>query len=318
MTDFPLIPLRPGENYRFHFDATKCIGCKCCEVACHEQNNNPPEVKWRQVGEIEGGEFPDTKRFYISMACNHCGDPSCLNGCPVDAYYKDEKTGIVRMKENACIGCQYCTWNCPYGAPQFNKERGMATKCDMCHGRIDQGQNPACVAACPSGALEIERFNVEEWKKDISSQANAPGVPDSAITQSTTRITPPKKNGFDLNRIDDYRIRPEHPHYSLILLTVLTQLAVGGFGSLLILEWLNYFESHSAARDMVPSLPEFFGLFLKRTHLVMLGTVLLALNASFFHLGRPLYAVRALKMWRRSWLSREVLFFSLFSLLLLC
>ncbi|MBI2340697.1 MAG: dimethyl sulfoxide reductase anchor subunit [Deltaproteobacteria bacterium] len=300
MADEPLIPLKPGENYRFHFDATKCIGCKCCEVACHEQNNNPPAVKWRQVGEIEGGEFPQTKRFYISMACNHCLDPSCLTGCPVDAYTKDEKTGIVRMKEDACIGCQYCTWNCPYGAPQFNKERGMVTKCDMCHGRIEQGQNPACVEACPSGALEIERFNVEEW---TISQANAPGVPDAAITRSTTRITPPKKNGFDLKRIDDYRLQPEQPHYSLVLLTVLTQLAVGGFGSLLILEWLNYFKS----------LPEFFGRFLNIAHLAMLGTVLLALNASFFHLGRPLHAVRALKMWRRSWLSREVLFFSLFA-----
>ena len=300
MIDRPLLPLKPGENYRFHFDATKCIGCKCCEVACHEQNNNPPEVKWRQVGEIEGGLFPDTKRFYISMSCNHCGDPACLNGCPVDAYYKDETTGIVRIKDDVCIGCQYCTWNCPYGAPQFNKERGMVTKCDMCHGRIERGQNPACVEACPSGALEIERFKVEEWK---ISEANAPGVPDASITQSTTRITPPEKNGFDLNRIDAYRIQPEHPHYSLILLTVLTQLAVGGFGSLLTLEWLDYFKN----------LPDFFGRFLKIAHLVMLGTVVIALNASFFHLGRPLHAIRALKMWKRSWLSREVLFFSLFA-----
>jgi len=302
MAEQPIIPLQPGENYRFHFDATKCIGCKCCEVACHEQNNNPADVKWRHVGEIEGGEFPETKRFYISMACNHCGDPSCLNGCPVDAYHKDEKTGIVRMKEDVCIGCQYCTWNCPYGAPQVNKERGMITKCDMCYGRIEQGLNPACVEACPSGALEIERFNVEEWNKDLS-EANAPGVPDASLTKSTTRITPPKQNGFDLNRIDSYRIKPEQAHFSLILLTVFTQLAVGGFGCLLILEWLHHFLH----------LPDFFGKFLKIGHLAMLGTVLLALNTSFFHLGRPLHAIRALKMWKRSWLSREVLFFSLFA-----
>lgn len=303
----PIIPLAPGENYRFHFDATKCIGCKCCEVACHEQNNNPPEVKWRKVGEIEGGVFPETKRLYVSMACNHCLDPACMTGCPVDAYYKDEKTGVVRMKDNACIGCQYCTWNCPYGAPQFNAERGMVTKCDMCHNRIAEGNNPACVAACPSEALKIEHFNVAELTKDFMAgtvpEANAPGVPDAAITRSTTRITPPKKNGFDLNRIDQYRIHPEHPHYSLILLTVLTQLAVGGFISLFILELIHHFAG----------LPDFFGQFLKMGHLAMLGTALLALNTSFFHLGRPLHAIRALKMWRRSWLSREVLFFSLFA-----
>lgn len=298
----PAIPLQSGEQYRFHFDATKCIGCKCCEVACHEQNNNPPEVKWRQVGEIEGGEFPETKRFYISMSCNHCEDPACLNGCPVDAYYKDEKTGIVRMKENACIGCQYCTWNCPYGAPQFNPERGMVTKCDMCHNRLEEGNRPACVEACPSGALEIEIFNPKEGQKDYS-HANAPGVPDALITKSTTRITPPAKNGFDLTRIDTYRLQPEKPHYSLILLTVLTQLAVGGFTSLFILELLNYFQD----------LPLFFGKFIKVGHLTMLGMAFLALNTSVFHLGCPLFAIRALKMWKRSWLSREVLFFSLFA-----
>ncbi|MBI4208533.1 MAG: dimethyl sulfoxide reductase anchor subunit [Deltaproteobacteria bacterium] len=298
----PEIPLQPGENYRFHFDATKCIGCKCCVVACHEQNNNPPEVQWRQVGEIAGGEFPETKHFYISMSCNHCQDPSCLKGCPVDAYYKDKTTGVVLMKEDTCIGCQYCTWNCPYGAPQYNEERKMVTKCDMCHNRIAEGNRPACVEACPSEALTIERFNVEEWREN-STEANAPGVPDSSITQSTTRITLSKEKGIALNRIDDSRVKPEKPHYSLILLTVLTQLAVGGFSCLFALEWLDrFFHLHSFCES-----------FLKIGHLTMLGTALLALHASVFHLGRPLYAIRAIKMWKRSWLSREVLFFTLFA-----
>ena len=69
------IPLRtpdPGEQYRFHFDMKKCIGCKCCVVACNEQNGNPAAINWRRVGEIEGGWFPDTTRSYLSMGCNHC------------------------------------------------------------------------------------------------------------------------------------------------------------------------------------------------------------------------------------------------------
>src|SRR5437868_14226206 len=60
-----LIPQRsllPGEQYRFHFDMTKCIGCKCCVVACNEQNGNPAEINWRRVGEIEGGRYPNTHR----------------------------------------------------------------------------------------------------------------------------------------------------------------------------------------------------------------------------------------------------------------
>ena len=66
-----------GEQYRFHFDMSKCIGCKCCVVACNEQNGNPAAIQWRRVGEIEGGYYPDTSRFYLSMGCNHCVEPTC-------------------------------------------------------------------------------------------------------------------------------------------------------------------------------------------------------------------------------------------------
>ena len=154
----PRMPLRspaPGEQYRFHLDMGKCIGCKCCVVACNEQNGNPASINWRRVGEIEGGWYPQTHRSYLSMGCNHCLEPTCLSGCPVDAYTKDPTTGIVLHSADTCIGCQYCTWNCSYGVPQYNSERGVVGKCDMCHGRLELGQAPACVSACPSGAIAI-------------------------------------------------------------------------------------------------------------------------------------------------------------------
>jgi nitrate reductase beta subunit len=94
--------LRDGEQFRFHFDMTRCIGCRCCEVACNEQNNNPPDVTWRRVGEIEGGNYPNVARLHLSMACNHCLEPSCLEGCPVDAYDKLDN-GIVTHDAEACI-----------------------------------------------------------------------------------------------------------------------------------------------------------------------------------------------------------------------
>src|SRR6187401_2912576 len=124
-----------GEQYRFHFDMGKCIGCKCCVVACNEQNGKPAEINWRRVGDIEGGFFPAVAQNHLSMGCNHCLEPTCLQGCPVDAYSKDSITGIVRHSADACIGCQYCTWNCSYGVPQFNPARGVVGKCDMCHRR---------------------------------------------------------------------------------------------------------------------------------------------------------------------------------------
>src|SRR6202163_4231548 len=165
----PQRALLPGEQYRFHFDMGKCIGCKCCVVACNEQNGNPAAINWRRVGEIEGGWYPTTERSYLSMACNHCVNPTCMSGCPVDAYTKDPATGIVLHSADACIGCQYCVWNCPYSVPQFNPERGVVGKCDMCHSRLSDGLEPACVNACPEAAIEIEIVNMAAWREDFAA-----------------------------------------------------------------------------------------------------------------------------------------------------
>ncbi len=188
-----LIPNRPlseNEQYRFHFNMTKCIGCRSCEIACNEQNGNPADILWRRIGEIEGGTYPDTKRHYLSMGCNHCLDADCIKGCPVDAYTKDPVTGIVLHSADACIGCQYCVWNCPYSVPQFNAARGVVGKCDMCHGRLTEGLEPACVNACPESAIEIEIVDKTAWRIDYAA-AESPGMPAAGHTISTTRITLP-------------------------------------------------------------------------------------------------------------------------------
>ncbi|HEV2325779.1 MAG TPA: DmsC/YnfH family molybdoenzyme membrane anchor subunit [Terracidiphilus sp.] len=284
----------PGEQYRFHFDMTKCIGCKCCVVACNEQNGNPADILWRRVGEIEGGIYPDTRRHYLSIGCNHCLEPTCMTGCPVDAYSKDELTGIVRHSAEACIGCQYCTWNCSYGVPQFNPERGVIGKCDMCYGRLEQGQSPACVIACPEDAIQIEIVRVDEWRKEYKELANSPGMPSADDSLSTTRITLPKSTSHGLHRVDLGHLHPESPHWPLVFMTVLTQLSVGAFTAI----WRMQAAGAGANRNAA---------------LIALLIALCALSASTLHLGRPIHAARALRMWRRSWLSREVLLFTLFA-----
>jgi formate dehydrogenase iron-sulfur subunit len=150
-----LLPLNDGEQYRFVFDMTACIGCHSCEVACAEQNDLPVEVAWRRVGEVEGGAYPTTKRFSMSMACNHCLEPTCLEGCPTEAYVK-LSNGVVQHHAEDCIGCQYCTWNCPYSVPVFHAARKIVSKCDMCLPRLEQGSTSACVDACPTRAIGIE------------------------------------------------------------------------------------------------------------------------------------------------------------------
>ena len=284
----PVRALEQGEQYRFHFNMTKCIGCRSCEVACNEQNGNPADIRWRRIGEIEGGSWPNTSRFYLSMGCNHCLSADCLNGCPVDAYKKDPVTGIVLHSAEACIGCEYCVWNCPYSVPQFNAERGVVGKCDMCHGRLTSGLEPACVNACPENAIEIEIVDQLEWRSDHAA-ANAPGMPSAGHTISTTRITLPENAVSTLERVDVETLRPEHPHWSLVWMTSLIQLSAGTLATALCL--------HRAGPVELT---------------LILALTVLTLNISVFHLGRPAYAWRALKMWRRSWLSREVLLFGLF------
>jgi Fe-S-cluster-containing dehydrogenase component/DMSO reductase anchor subunit len=291
---FPQRAPQAGEQYRFHFDMTKCIGCKCCVVACNEQNGNPAAINWRRVGEIEGGYFPNTQRHYLSMGCNQCIEPSCLIGCPVEAYTKNPLTGVVEHSADACIGCQYCTWNCSYGVPQYNAERGVVGKCDLCHNRLSDGMAPACVQACPEGAIAIEIVNIAEWRADYLS-ANAPGLPSADDSISTTRITLPENLPPDTGRVDTQQIRPEHPHLPLVFMLVLTQLAVGAFGML----WLLDLWGH-AARLWISAMAS----------LALAGV---SLGASTLHLGRPVYAWRAMRGLRHSWLSREVLGLSLFA-----
>jgi Fe-S-cluster-containing dehydrogenase component/DMSO reductase anchor subunit len=284
----------PGEQYRFHFDMKKCIGCKCCVVACNEQNGNPAAINWRRVGEIEGGFFPNATRSYLSMGCNHCLEPTCMSGCPVDAYSKDAVTGIVRHSADACIGCQYCTWNCSYGVPQYNADRGVVGKCDMCHGRLELGQSPACVSACPEGAIAIEIVNIADWRSAVDGAAASSGLPTDDHSLSTTRITMPDALPPNAKPRDITHVKPEHPHWPLVVMTVLTQMSVGAFTTIWLLQLLGVSRLGVAA---------FASL--------LVGA--LALNASTLHLGRPVHAYRALKMWRRSWLSREVLLFTSFS-----
>ncbi|EDZ61224.1 molybdopterin oxidoreductase, iron sulfur subunit [Sulfurimonas gotlandica GD1] len=291
--------LQEGEQYRFHFDATACVGCHCCEVACNEQNNNPADIKWRRVGEMEGGEFPAFTQLFNSMSCNHCIDPECLKGCPTNSYIKISETGIVVHDDDTCIGCQYCTWNCPYEVPTYHEERKIVTKCHMCHERLDVGQTPACVQACPSGAIEIEVVNIQKWlEKDIDKEGNMPFLPDARITNSTTRYTLPKKLPDSMKEVDEHILKPAHSELPLVFMTVLTQISLGGFAVLFLGDIMSLlgFEKVNWMMALLVMLPAAIGLPL-----------------SALHLGRPFLALTAMKNIKTSWLSREALALGVFT-----
>ena len=192
---------------------------------------------------------------------------------------------------DACIGCQYCTWNCSYGVPQYNAERGVVGKCDMCHNRLADGRAPACVNACPEEAIQVEIVNIAEWRADYSA-ANAPGLPSADDSISTTRITLPEKA--------DARVRARRPPSHAARGSALAAGVHAG--------------AHAAFGGRLPvSVARAAGRAATRRHRVAGAWPACRLGASTLHLGRPIYAWRALKMWRRSWLSREVLLFSLFA-----
>ena len=134
------------KQHGFYFNADNCIACHACEAACSEKNDNPAHIAFRSVGFVEGGTFPDYQRVNISMACNHCDDPVCLKGCPTRAYTKFAEYGAVLQDPDICFGCGYCTWVCPYNAPQLDPVKGQVSKCNMCVDRLEVGLKPACVA----------------------------------------------------------------------------------------------------------------------------------------------------------------------------
>jgi anaerobic dimethyl sulfoxide reductase subunit B (iron-sulfur subunit) len=142
-----------AKQLAFYVNIAECVGCKACQVACKDKNDLPEGIRWRRVFEYEGGEWVNQDgtlipsnlfSYFVSSACMHCENPICLEVCPAEAISKRDD-GIVLIDEQKCVGCRYCSWACPYGAPQFNEKRGVMTKCTFCSDLIDQGGSPACV-----------------------------------------------------------------------------------------------------------------------------------------------------------------------------
>ena len=150
-------------KYGFIIDNRKCIGCHACTTACKSENDVPVGVNRTYVKQVEKGEFPDTRRIFSVMRCNHCTDAPCVTICPVEALYTRED-GIVDFDNNRCIGCKSCMQACPYDALYIDPDTHTAAKCNYCAHRVDVGREPACVSVCPEHAIiagDMENPNTE-------------------------------------------------------------------------------------------------------------------------------------------------------------
>ena len=312
------------KQHGFFFNADNCIACHACEAACSEKNDNPAHIAFRSVGFVEGGTYPNVQRLNISMACNHCDNPVCLKGCPTRAYTKFAEYGAVLQDPDICFGCGYCTWVCPYNAPQLDPVKGQVSKCNMCVDRLEVGLKPACAAACLGKALD---FGVIENVPAGRSQAKTeiPGFPRSDITHPNIRFQQTRVPARDMLRLDSAPLKyhrqddepsaagryvptldPKHGHkrqWNLktllgshenahIAFTLSVQAVMGAFVMLL--------------------LPAFAGLNTPFALLVLLALMSFGLARLNLHLGKPLRFYRGFNNWRLSPVSREIAGVSLF------
>jgi len=179
----------------FLVDSASCSGCKACQAACKDRHGVAVGILWRRVYEIAGGGWtrdgsglvPQVFAYNLSIACNHCEEPICAEVCPTGAMRRRED-GLVLVDAERCVGCRYCAWACPYGAPQYDETAGRMTKCTFCADLLDQGLPPACVAACPMRALDFGERGALEAERGLRPDAFP--LPDPGLTSPGLALIP--------------------------------------------------------------------------------------------------------------------------------
>lgn len=185
-----------GKQLGFFIDTSLCSGCSACQVACKDKNDIQDDRAFRRILKVETGGFVPSGDAYVnnvaaytmSISCNHCSDPVCVRNCPTTAMTKREEDGVVFVDLKKCIGCGLCAWSCPYGAPQMNTATGQMSKCDFCIDLQAQGEDPACVAACPLRAIDYGP--IDELREKYGSLADIRGLPDSSQTKPNLVVRP--------------------------------------------------------------------------------------------------------------------------------
>ncbi len=184
-------------QYGFYFDSSRCTGCKTCTMACKDFYDIGTDRDWRRVYEYGGGDWqqnpdgswqPDVYSYYMSISCNHCEEPACAQACPTGAMHKRAQDGLVVVYQDRCIGCQYCSMACPYGAPQYDAKKNVMSKCHGCFERVEEGKQPICVQACPLRVLDFGP--ISELREKYGSEASIAPLPSATITQPNLVVTP--------------------------------------------------------------------------------------------------------------------------------
>lgn len=161
-------------------DLDTCVGCHACVVSCKQWNTSgtlgaltdydpygkePNGVAFNRVRSYEVDEYPNNKTVNMPMSCMHCETAECVTVCPTGASFKREEDGIVLVDQDKCMGCNLCSWACPYGARELDQASGTMKKCTLCVDRIydtelsEAERQPACVLTCPTRARHFGDFD---------------------------------------------------------------------------------------------------------------------------------------------------------------
>lgn len=280
----------------FLFDLNRCTGCQACAIACTIENGLAFGSSWRRIDTYNESRHPAAPSWHLSLACNHCAQAPCMTSCPALAIRRDTATGAVLIEEDACIGCGYCVWACPYDAPRYDPTDGVMRKCTLCNHRLQDGYDPACVSHCPTGALGYGALDGDGRVAEVTGCPDlgiGPAIRFTPLKQDRTR---PLLDGAHDARAESAigapRARAESAitlrrEWPLVLFTLITAALV----ALVI----------GAAAGAVTLPP---GIFL--------ATALLGMGLGMMHLGRKERAWRAVLNVRSSWLSREIVLYSAF------
>ena len=208
-------------RFGFALDQRSCIGCHACTVACKAEHGVELGVFRTWVKYIEEGTFPDARRYFSVLRCNHCDDAPCVEICPVTALYRRED-GIVDFDPERCIGCKACLNACPYDALYIDPHSHTAAKCNFCAHRVDQGLKPSCEIVCPthaivSGDIDDPDSEISRLITTVPSRVRAPeqntqpkvfylGAPEASLDPLAAAQLKPQLNEFREDQLAQHAV----------------------------------------------------------------------------------------------------------------
>ena len=195
-------------RYGFVIDQNRCIGCHACTVACKEEHNIAVGVNRTWVKYVEKGVYPDTRRHFAVLRCNHCDDAPCIEICPTISLFR-RSDGIVDFDNERCIGCKSCMQACPYDALYIDPDRNTAAKCNFDASRVEMGYKPACEVVCPT--LAILSGDLDDPQSEVSRRVAI----DKVSVRKPEKGTKPKLFyvGVEGDLLNPTMMEPQSSHF---------------------------------------------------------------------------------------------------------